>query len=137
MGEVKPKSVNTLQKGHYILIEGDICTIVDVQSSKGGKHGHSKYRIEAVGMKDGRKRQMVMPSGSTIDTPVIDKRNAQILSIIGDKVNVMDTENFENFDMPLPEEFKNSIQEGTIVLYWDMMGERVIKGIKGAVETPE
>ncbi|MEK6962960.1 MAG: translation initiation factor IF-5A [Nanoarchaeota archaeon] len=137
MGEVKPKSVNTLQKGHYVLIEGDICTIVDVQSSKGGKHGHSKYRIEAVGMKDGRKRQVVMPSGSTVDTPVIEKRNAQILSIVGNKVNAMDAENYETFDMPLSDEFKDNIQEGTIVLYWDMMGEKVIKGIKGAVDVPE
>lgn len=137
MPEVKPKGVNSIQKGHYVVVDGAVCVVLDLQSSKAGKHGHAKVRMEVVGILDGKKRNIVMPSAGTIDTPVVDKRNAQVLSISGETVSVMDSENYETFEMKIPEEYKEQIKEGTLVLYWDVMGDRVIKGIKGNVESGE
>lgn len=124
-------SANTLQKGSYIVIEGAACKISDTQTSKPGKHGHSKMRIQAVGIIDGKKRDIVMPGHENCDVPIIEKRSAQVLSVSGDVANVMDSETFETFDLKIPEELKGSCVEGCAILYWDVLGERVMKQVKG------
>jgi len=72
-----------------------------------------------------------MPGHDNIEAPVIDKRNAQILSIHGDTANVMDSETYETFDMKIPDELKNEVIEGVTVLYWVILGQKIMKQIKG------
>jgi len=131
MAGTKKVHVGTLKKGNYIVLEGAACIIKDTQVSRPGKHGHAKVRLEAVGILDDKKRQVVMPGHDQVDTPIIDKLNAQILSISGKTANVMDMESYETFDMVIPEELEGKLSEGMTVLYWDILGERVIKQIKG------
>ena len=71
-----------------------------------------------------------MPGHDMIDVPIIDKRNAQVLSIQGDTVNVMDMETYETLDLDIPEEFQAEIKEGVEVLYWVIMGMNVMRQIK-------
>jgi translation initiation factor 5A len=131
MAGTKLVSVGSLKKGNYIVLEGAACVVKDLQVSRPGKHGHAKVRVEAVGITDGKKRQTVMPGHDNVETPIIDKLNAQILSISGDKANVMDMENYETFDLDIPDELKGNIKEGDTILYWDILGDKVIKQIKG------
>jgi len=42
----------------------------------------------------------------------------------------MDLETYETFDMEIPEELKAEVKEGKEVLYWTIMGGRVIKQVK-------
>ena len=107
MGETKPVSVGSLKKGNYVIVDGAACVVSDTQVSRPGKHGHAKVRLTAVGIIDGRKRQIVMPGHDHIDVPIIDKRTAQVLSIHGDSVNVMDLETYETFDLKIPGELKD------------------------------
>ena len=44
----------------------------------------------------------------------------------------MDAETYETFDLKVPEEFKGKVTEGSYVLYWVILNERVIKQVKGA-----
>ena len=83
-----------------------------------------------MGIIDGKKRQVVMPGHDNVEVPVIDKLNAQVLSISGDMANVMDMESYETFDMKVPEELKDKLTAGMTVLYWGILGDRVIKQIK-------
>lgn len=131
-GEIKRKTVISLQVGNYVVIDGVACTVTSTQTSRPGKHGHAKVRLDAVGIVDGRKRQIVMPGHDEIDVPVIDKKNAQVLSIAGDNAQVMDSETYETFDLKVPEELKAELKEGDIVLYWVILSDRVMKQIKTA-----
>jgi translation initiation factor 5A len=98
--------------------------------SRPGKHGHAKVNMFAVGILDGRKRNIVMPAHDNVEVPVIDKRNAQVLSIHGDIANVMDAETYETFDLKIPEELKPELAEGMTVLYWVILADKVMKKIK-------
>jgi translation initiation factor 5A len=124
-------SVGTIKKGNYVVIDGVACTVVDSQTSKTGKHGHAKVRLSAVGILDGKKRDAVMPGHDNIEVPIIDKRNAQVLSVQGDKANVMDSESYETFELDIPEELKGSVAEGVVVNYWEIMGVKTIKQVRG------
>ncbi|MBR9690916.1 translation initiation factor IF-5A [Candidatus Woesearchaeota archaeon] len=129
-GNVKLQSIGSLKKGNYVVIDGVACTVFDKQTSRPGKHGHAKVRMTATGILDGKKRVIVMPGHDNIEVPLIDKRNAQVLSIVGDMANVMDSETYETFDLKIPEELKGQVAEGVTVLFWVILNDKVIKQIK-------
>ncbi len=130
MYDKKLVSVGSLKKGDTIIIDGVACKITDTSTSRPGKHGHAKVNMMAVGLLDGKKRNLVMPGHDKVETPIIEKKTAQVLSVAGDKVNVMDTASYETFDLDVPEEFKDQIKEGSEVLYWVIMGSKVIRQVK-------
>ena len=125
-------NANAIKQGSFIIIDGVACKAVSAETSKSGKHGHAKVRIVAVGVLDGKKREIVKPSSDTVEVPIIDKKNAQVLSVSGDKANVMDMESYETFDIDIPDELKGQVVEGSQVLYWIILGEKVMKQVKGA-----
>ncbi|MBT7903200.1 translation initiation factor IF-5A [Candidatus Woesearchaeota archaeon] len=130
-GETKKIEVSSIQRGSYMIVDGVASKVTDVSVSRPGKHGHAKARITAMGLLDGKKRIVVMPGHDHVDAPIIDKRNAQVLSIAGDKANIMDSETFETFDLLIPDELKDDVVEGCTVLFWVVLDQMVMKQVKG------
>jgi translation initiation factor 5A len=128
--EKKLVSVGTLKKGDTIIIDGAPCKITDTATSRPGKHGHAKVNLTATGLLDGKKRNVVMPGHDRVEVPIIEKKSAQVLSVSGTVANVMDTETYETFEMDIPEEMQADVKEGVEVLYWTMMGAKVMKQVK-------
>ena len=129
-GEIKFESVGHLKKGSGIVIDGVACTVTDVSVSRPGKHGHAKVNLMAVGMIDGRKRNLVMPGHDNVEVPIIGKKNAQVLSITENMANVMDSESFETFDIAIPADLKDQVVEGCTVVYWQILTDKVLKQVK-------
>lgn len=130
MTGTKPVSIGTLQKGNYIIIDGVACRVTDTQTSRPGKHGHAKVRLTGVGLIDEKKRVIVSPGHDNIEVPIIDKRNAQVLSISGSTASVMDSESYETFDLNIPEDLKDQVVDGCTVLYWVILNDKVMKQVK-------
>ena len=122
--------VGSLQKGNYVIIDDVACKVSGTQTSRPGKHGHAKVRLQAIGILDGKKREVVMPGHDNIPVPIIDKRNAQVLSIHGNTANVMDSETYETFDLEIPDELKGECLEGVLILYWQILDQKVMKQVK-------
>jgi len=119
--------VRTLKVNRYMIIDDEPCKIMSISTSKPGKHGESKARIEAIGIFDGQKRSVVHPVKHKIHVPMIDKRSAQILSLMGsDIVQLMDLETYETFEMPIPNEFKGKLQPGNEIMYLQALGKKKI-----------
>jgi translation initiation factor 5A len=119
--------VRELKVGRYIIIDEEPCKIQSISTSKPGKHGEAKARIDAVGIFDEQKRSVVHPVKHKVGVPIIDKRSAQILALMGsDVVQLMDMETYETFDMPIPEDLKGQLEPGKEVLYLQAMGKRKI-----------
>ena len=122
--------VGHLQKGHYIVIDGVACKVVDTKTSRPGKHGHAKVNMMAVGLLDGKKRNLIIPGHDQVEVPIVGKLSAQVLSVTDNMANVMDMESFETFDLEIPEEFEGQVVEGGEILYWQILDDRVIKQVK-------
>ena len=131
MAEIKKILATSVKKGTSLVIDGMACTVIDVQTSKPGKHGHAKCRIEATSMVDGRKKIIVVPGHDKLDSPVIEKKTAQVLSVHENVANVMDSESYETFDLKIPEELKDKVKEGITVSYWIILDVKVMREIKG------
>ena len=118
--------VRTLKPNRYMLVDEEPCKILSMSTSKPGKHGAAKAMIEVVGLFDGQKRKVVSPVTDKCKVPIIDKRQAQILAIQGDELQLMDMETYENFQMPIPDEFKDQLEPGKDVGYMVAMGRKKI-----------
>ena len=127
----KAVGAGTLKEGSFIVVDGAACRVSDATHSKSGKHGSAKCRFVAIGLIDNRKREIVMPCSDSVDVPIIEKNNAQVLSITGNQANVMDMESFETFNLEIPEELKEQIKEGVQVIYWVILKDKVMKSIRG------
>lgn len=115
--EIKFVAVNDLRKGGYVLIDELICKIVEIEKSKPGKHGSMKARITGVDIFTGQKRQLLKGVSVSVEVPVIDKSDAQVVAIIGANVQLMDLKTYETFEIPIPEEFKDQLQPGIEIVY--------------------
>lgn len=120
------QEVRELKEGRYMLIDGEPCKIINISTSKPGKHGEAKSNIDAVGIFDNKKRNIVHPVKHRVQVPMIDKRKAQILSISGDEVQLMDLDNYETFQLPIPEEYKGQLTSGEEIMYMIAMERRKI-----------
>ena len=129
-GDTKHIHASQAKVGTCIVVDGVACKVTDLKISRPGKHGHAKCNITAVGITDNKKRNIIVPGHDNLDVPIIDKRNAQVLSIGGGKANVMDSESFEVFDLDIPDELKGEVTDGVTVLYWVILGEHFLKQVK-------
>ena len=130
MGDKKVTDVGQLKIGSYVIVDDKAYIIKSIQISKPGKHGGTKARVEAVGMIDGQKVIFIKPTSDRVDVPIIEKKNAQVLSIHEDMANVMDLETYETFDLKIPDELKDEVKENSNVLYWIILDEKFLKQVK-------
>ncbi len=118
--EKRIASANSVKEGSFILIDDTPCKVVSVTKSKTGKHGHAKVRIEGLSLIDGRRKTLVVPSDDKVEVPILEKKNAQVLSLEGDVAQVMDLQTYETFEAEIDESVKDRVEEGKQVVYWDL-----------------
>ncbi|MGM5484071.1 MAG: translation initiation factor IF-5A [Nanobdellota archaeon] len=126
---IKLQSVGSLQKGSYIVIDGVACKVTDTTTSRPGKHGHAKVNLMAIGLLDGKKRNLVLPGHDKVEVPVIEKKDAQVLSVSGKTMSCMDMETYETIDLEINEDVEG-VKEGDTIVYWQILDDKVPKQIK-------
>lgn len=119
--------MKNIKEGSYIVIDDEPCTVKKRSSSSPGKHGSTKIRVVTEGIIDGDRREMVKPSDETVEVPIIDKKTGQVLSVSGNGVQLMDMESYDTFEMAIPDDFDEDLNEGDEVEYWKVMGDKILK----------
>ncbi|ASI13425.1 translation initiation factor aIF5A [Candidatus Mancarchaeum acidiphilum] len=125
-GEIMKMTMKDIHVGRYIIIDGVPCKVVDIETSSPGKHGSAKMRVTAMGIFDGSKKTLLKPSDADADVPVIKKKKAQVVSISGNSAQIMDSETYEVYDLPIPEELDGKVVAGSEVEILEAMGKRAI-----------
>ena len=130
--DVKPIKAGQVKTGYYIIHNDDVYLVRDIEKSKSGKHGHAKSRMKIESVFTGSKTEIAIPADTKLLSPIIDKRIAQIISLGGDSIQLMDLETYDTFEASLPteEELKKLIVEGAEVEYWNVIGKRKIMRVK-------
>jgi len=129
MSDVTMAEIGKLKEGRYIVVNGEPHIITNMQKSAPGKHGHAKYRVEAKNMFTGNKTVIVMTAHAHIEVPNLRKQKANVLSVSGTSAQIMDMESYETFDLEIPEELQSQVEAGKIILYWEIMGKKIMKEI--------
>lgn len=118
--------LRTLKPNRYILIDEEPCRILSINISKPGKHGEAKARVEAVGLFDGQKRSVVHPVTHKVRVPMIDKRKAQVLTVMDSEAQLMDLDTYETFNVEITPDVQGSLSPGGEIQYLEAMGRRKI-----------
>jgi len=123
--------LGSLKVGSYIVIDGEACRIVSYDHSKPGKHGSAKARVAAISVFDGSKHTLVSPVSASVEVPLIDKRNGQVISISGKVLQIMDLETFEVFETSAVEqEIIDKVRQGGEVEYWSVLERITVARVK-------
>ncbi|QKQ99395.1 translation initiation factor IF-5A [Metallosphaera tengchongensis] len=125
-------TVGEMKEGSYIVIDGEPCRVVEVTKAKTGKHGSAKANIVAVSIFTGSKKTLMAPVDSTVEVPIIEKHVGQVIANVGDKVQIMDLDTYETFEIEMPseEEVASKIRKDAEVEYWEVMGRKKIVRVK-------
>ena len=95
--------VRDLQEGNYVMIDEVPCEINAYSTSKPGKHGSAKARVEGQGVFDGQKRNFTQPVDAKVWIPIINRKQGQVVSVSGADMQVMDLETYDTITMRIPD----------------------------------
>lgn len=138
-----PQQAGTIRKNGFIVIKGRPCKVVDVSTSKTGKHGHAKCNFTGVDIFTGKKYEDMTPSSHNMDVPNITRTEYTLVDVNEEGFVTLMMENGDTReDLTLPkgtdeadklaEQIKTQFHDGQelVVSVLKAMGDEMINSIK-------
>jgi translation initiation factor 5A len=119
-----------LREGKYVLIDDIPCKVVEIESSKPGKHGAAKMRVTGIGVFEGQKKTLLTPGDQDVEVPIIERKNVMILSVSGSNAQVMDQNSSEVYDIEIPSELQANAAPGKEAEIIEAMGRKKVERVK-------
>ena len=79
-----PVQAGSLHKGDYVMLKGHPCKLVEISTSKTGKHGHAKASIVGIDVFTGKKYEDSCPTSHSIEAPFVSRKEYQVADIGSD-----------------------------------------------------
>lgn len=73
-----PVQCSALRKGGYVVMKGFPCKIMEMSTSKTGKHGHAKIHMVGIDIFTGKKYEELSPSTHNMDVPNVSRTDYQV-----------------------------------------------------------
>merc|ERR1711915_643246 len=116
-----PMQCSALRKGGFVMIKNRPCKIVEMSTSKTGKHGHAKVHLVALDIFTGKKLEDICPSTHNMEVPNVKRKDYQLIGMEDDFLSMMDDSGDTGEDLKCPEddvgtEIRNAIANETDIL---------------------
>merc|ERR1712209_162975 len=119
--ETYPQQCSALRKNGHVMIKDRPCKIVEMSTSKTGKHGHAKVHLVAIDIFTGKKLEDICPSTHNMNVPNVNRKDYQLIGMDDDFLSLMDDTGDTRDDLKCPadavgEEIRNAIDKETDIL---------------------
>ncbi len=98
-----PTQCSALRKNGHVVLKGRPCKIVDMSTSKTGKHGHAKVNLVGIDIFTGKKYEDMSPSTHNMDVPVVGRQELALLNIEDNFMSLMMPSGDTKDDVKIPE----------------------------------
>jgi len=101
---VYPAQCSSLRKNGFVVMKGRPCKIVEMSTSKTGKHGHAKVHMVGIDLYNQKKYEDICPSTHNMDVPVVKRLDYQLVDISEDNfLSLMQESGDVREDVKIPE----------------------------------
>lgn len=80
----EPIRAGEIKKGMIVILKDKPCKVIEITTSKTGKHGHAKASITGIDIFTGKKYQDVSPTSHNMTKPVVENKNYILCDITDD-----------------------------------------------------
>lgn len=112
--ETVPIKAGELKKGSMCMLKGFPCKIIDISTSKTGKHGHAKANITGLDCFTGKKYNEVCPTSHNMNQPVLFRSEWMLSDIMDDTLSLMNEAGEMKEDLDLPRESTGELSKMSI-----------------------
>eukprot|EP01066_Platyproteum_vivax_P006649 Platyproteum_vivax@DN239_c0_g1_i1.p1 len=110
-----PAQAGTLKKNGFVMLKGKPCKIVEITTSKTGKHGHAKAHLIGLDIFTGKKYEDLCPTSHNMEVPVVKRDEFQLIGINDDGfVDLLLGDGSMKSDLTLPKD-SEGIEDSTAV----------------------
>jgi len=107
-----PMQCSALRKGGFVMIKNRPCKIVEMSTSKTGKHGHAKVHLVALDIFTGKKLEDICPSTHNMLVPNVKRQDYQLIALDDGYLSLMNDAGDIRDDLKCPDdEVGNEIRE--------------------------
>ena len=111
--------IRTLKVGRYCCVDNKAYRINSISTSKPGKHGSAKARLELADIFTGQKISHVGSVTDSITVPIIEKGTAMVTHIVDTEVHAMNMR--DHSMMILPMESEMNIEPGKEIMWMEAL----------------
>ncbi|EGG24796.1 eukaryotic translation initiation factor 5A [Cavenderia fasciculata] len=99
-----PVQCSSLRKNGHVVINNRPCKVVEMSTSKTGKHGHAKVNITGIDIFSGKKYEEICPSTHNIDVPNVSRNEYSVIYITDDSyLSLLKEDGTTKDDLKVPE----------------------------------
>jgi len=143
-----PQQCSALRKNGFVVIKARPCKIVEMSTSKTGKHGHAKVHLVGIDIFTGKKCEDICPSTHNMQVPNVTRKEWEVIdlsedgyfSLMSDDGEMrQDLKVTDNCNPASPDVIRDLLTaaqasdgERLMATVWKAMDEEVVKDLKNA-----